>query len=474
MRDRIAIERLVHHTGWLIRLRWLAAVGMALATIAARYAFDINIGVVELLFLAAALGLFNFIYRLTYLHLMAAPPNQEALARTQRFAHLQILVDLLVLTAVLLYTGGARSPVAIFYVFHVILASILLSRRASYAYATFAATLFVALGVLEHVRSDLVQPLVEYDRLGVPLPWRVLFAEVLFLAVALYAVAYLAGTLATLLRNREEQLVAAFTSLNERSERLQEANATLAAIQERKESFLLHAAHQLKGPLAAIDACLSVVTEDVTTDPAKRKELLDRARSRIAQLFRLISDLLSLTMAREGVMPAGQSQLIDLNEIVTKVTEFHNVRADQKGVLMTVDAAADLPLLSGGERGLRDVVSNLVSNAIEYTPEGGTVKIKTFVEDGQVTLEVIDSGIGIPEGDLDKLFTEFFRAANARQVRAQGTGLGLVIVKETVERHGGTVAIDSLVNLGTCVRVALPGVANDPPRPVADLVKIGT
>ena len=470
MRNRVAVLRLVGDTGWLIRLRWIAASGMAAGTLAAQYVFVIPVGVRQLLALAATLAVFNVCYRLGWARLHRLPPDEETLKRAQVFVHLQIVVDLVILTVALRYCGGLCNPIAIFYIFHVILASILLSIRASYVHATLGAALFTALGVIEHFRPGIPYTLGGYDVTGGAPPWRVLFMEALVLIVALYVAAYLTGTLTRMLRHREEELIAVLTSLRERTGKLQDANARLSEIQSRKESFLHHAAHQLKSPLAAIDSCLGVIVDGLATDPAKQKELLQRGRARIAQLLQLVSDLLALARAREGIMPDEGRRPVDLNAIVKKVVDIHAMRADQKGVLLVFQPGADLPLLSGTERAFGDMVSNLVSNAIEYTPEGGNVKIKTFVDAEQVVLEVIDTGIGIPEEGRERLFTEFYRAANARKIRAQGTGLGLVIVKEIVEAHGGLIAIESLLDLGTCVRVTLPRAADGQPLPAVTSV----
>ena len=130
--------------------------------------------------------------------------------------------------------------------------------------------------------------------------------------------------------------------------------------------------------------------------------------------------------------------------------------ADAKSVSLQFWGGLSGRLVRADKRALEDVVANLVSNAVKYTPDGGTVKVKTFAEGACATCEVIDTGIGIPRREQDKLFTEFFRASNAKRVASEGTGLGLTIVKEVVERHGGAVEVHSIENLGTCVKFSVP------------------
>ena len=99
---------------------------------------------------------------------------------------------------------------------------------------------------------------------------------------------------------------------------------------------------------------------------------------------------------------------------------------------------------------------NLVSNAVKYTPEGGQVTVRAWTEEDQIRLEVSDTGIGIPAEALPRIFTEFYRAKNARAMEVEGTGLGLVIAKDVVEQHGGEITVRSEVGQGSTFRVSLP------------------
>nr|NIV37975.1 hypothetical protein [Anaerolineae bacterium] len=110
----------------------------------------------------------------------------------------------------------------------------------------------------------------------------------------------------------------------------------------------------------------------------------------------------------------------------------------------------------GFEDSLERMVMNLVSNAVKYTPGGGAVAVKAWSEANQINLEVSDTGIGIPEDALSRVFTEFYRARNARSLDVEGTGLGLVLVKDVAEQHGGQIAVRSQVGEGSTFNVILP------------------
>ena len=127
------------------------------------------------------------------------------------------------------------------------------------------------------------------------------------------------------------------------------------------------------------------------------------------------------------------------------------------GKLLSVVAEDHLPKIDSGANLLEQVMENLVSNAIKYTPEGGDVAVRIARSSpDRVKIVVRDNGIGIPESEQANLFREFFRASNAKKLTREGTGLGLALVKQTVERHNGTLHIDSGEGLGTTVTIELP------------------
>jgi two-component system phosphate regulon sensor histidine kinase PhoR len=152
----------------------------------------------------------------------------------------------------------------------------------------------------------------------------------------------------------------------------------------------------------------------------------------------------------------GEKTTVNLGEILAKVTELMQPRAEEKAIAYRIEIAEEPLLLTGFEDGLERVVMNLVSNAVKYTPEGGQVTVRAWTEEDQLRLEVSDTGIGIPAEALPRIFTEFYRAKNARAMEVEGTGLGLVIAKDVVEQHGGEITVRSEVGQGSTFCVSLP------------------
>jgi len=222
-------------------------------------------------------------------------------------------------------------------------------------------------------------------------------------------------------------------------------------------------AHELQNPLAAARGYASIL-EDVlddlgVDDPDAVKSLrgLERASGRLVDI---VTDLLALARATEEVDPLDCDP-VDVTEVVRDCVELVAVQATPRSIRLTAEVP-DRPLTVRGEAGdLERVVSNLVGNAVKYSPDGTDVRV-TVGEDpapgthGEVVLEVTDQGIGISAADQEHLFEEFFRSEDPEAVRQPGTGLGLAIVKRVVDRHRGSITVRSAPGRGSTFTVRLP------------------
>jgi len=177
----------------------------------------------------------------------------------------------------------------------------------------------------------------------------------------------------------------------------------------------------------------------------------------------LIDDLLTLSDLEFGRTPLRRRALA-VEPAIDDVLQILGDRAHQRGVALETEVAADTPFVHADGDQLRQVLINLVDNAIKYTPEGGRVRIEAHPAPGgtsHVELTIADTGAGIPSQDLPRLTERFFRVDKARSRELGGTGLGLAIVKHIVQAHGGRLAIDSALGRGTTVHVTLPAAPGD-------------
>lgn len=229
-------------------------------------------------------------------------------------------------------------------------------------------------------------------------------------------------------------------------------------VEELRRNFVVNASHELKTPVASVQTLTEALEVTMRADPARAAELLPRLRGESQRLARLVHDLLDLRRLEER--GPVERVPIDLAELARRVVADLVPRADDRQVELAVEAP-ERAMVVGVPGDVETVVKNLVANAIEYNRPGGTVVVSLATADGARVLRVTDTGIGIPQHELGRIFERFYRVDPARSRETGGTGLGLAIVRHGVERHGGTVAVDSLLGEGTTFTVTLP---IEPPR----------
>jgi K+-sensing histidine kinase KdpD len=233
-----------------------------------------------------------------------------------------------------------------------------------------------------------------------------------------------------------------------------------------KTWFLQKAAHQLRSPIGAVQSMLDLILKGYQGDvDDHQRDTLTRCRKRLAVLGDVINDLLKLGLKRIST-DEREYHPVDAIEILKSIEDLYRPRASEKGVDMTFRIDDPLPRVMADEKMIDDLFANLVSNAIKYTPSGGTVTVTLCAEAAnRIRFEVADTGIGIPESEIPRLFSEFFRAENAKAFSEEGTGLGLVIVKEVVDRLKGTISVESREDEGTRFICLLPGAKDLGMRP---------
>ncbi|MDX6441248.1 MAG: hypothetical protein QOE43_977 [Gaiellaceae bacterium] len=246
------------------------------------------------------------------------------------------------------------------------------------------------------------------------------------------------------------------------SERLRlevaEQNQRLLQLDKMKDEFVASVSHELRTPLTSIRGYLELIRDDKNIDEEQKKMLsiVDRNADR---LLRLVSDLLFVAQ-REDAEIVGDISELDLMELAREGVEGAGPQASTAGV--TLELHGESAFLQGDPSRLSQVIDNLISNAIKFTPAGGQIDVRVDVRAEQVILAVSDTGMGVPKGEQADLFQRFFRTRGANAAAIQGTGLGLSIVKEIVESHGGTIGFTSREGLGTTFTVELPGNAARP------------
>lgn len=241
-------------------------------------------------------------------------------------------------------------------------------------------------------------------------------------------------------------------------------DSELRRLERLRQEFVANVSHELKTPLAIIKACIETLIDGGIDDPAFRGKFLERIADQTERLHDLIIDLLRLARI-ESATEAFTMEEHDLGTVVHSCVERRRALAESRRQLLhaTPPPEGQGPaLVWADEEALEQVLDNLVDNALKYTPEGGTVEVRWGRQNDEVVLEVRDTGIGIPDAELQRIFERFYRVDKARSRELGGTGLGLSIVKHLVQAMQGTVDAKSVVGQGSVFTIHFPAWAPQP------------
>ena len=433
---------LTERVAWFVRLRWLAVGGMLLAVPVGKKLLGFEkIDGQRILALAGALFVLNCSYVLISraLH-RPRDGGSPDLRKVELFAKAQVLLDLLILTAILHYSGGIRNPFSFYYIFHVIISSILLSRRSAYGVAALCLGLFGGMALLEHFGVLSAHPLNALQQK--PSAGYVLTA-IIAMGTTLFTAIFMATSIMQRLKQKEDELEKAWREVKQ--------------LEATKSRFLVLVSHEMRSPIVAIRSMLDALGVAYSKCLGEKAvEMLSRASERADSLLTLTKDLLTLARQQSMQEHHAEQEIVDLAALTRNGILLFKAEADEKSIVLKESYPEKAIGVRTDHDSMNLVLSNLISNAIRYTPAGGQVGVSWQLEGRRAMLKVSDTGIGIPESELPHMFKEFFRAENARKFTASGTGLGLAITKNIVERLGGTIAVDSRLNEGSTFTVMLP------------------
>jgi signal transduction histidine kinase len=239
---------------------------------------------------------------------------------------------------------------------------------------------------------------------------------------------------------------------------LEAANRKLKEIDRLKSDFISVVSHELRTPITSIKAFAELILMKPKMPVEKKTKLISIINSESDRLARLISDILDLTKIEAGKLSWHITRLSMEDVIQTSVAGIHSL-ADNKSIAIATSTAHPLPRLYGDKDRLVQVLTNILSNAIKFTPQGGKIRIDARHEQSprsQIMVSITDTGVGIPQEDLDLIFEKFRRSGDVLTNRTEGTGLGLAISRQIVQYHGGTIHASSTTGQGSTFTFTLP------------------
>jgi signal transduction histidine kinase len=441
---------LINRNRWIIKLRYFVAIALASFTIVSSILLKLEFSKEQfdaLIIISILILLYNFL--LNFLINTSFVKNDPERFNPMHVSLLQILADQVSLAAVIYYTGGIESPFYIFFIFHMIIGSLILSSFVVYSIAGITVICFYIASLLEyftvipHHKFGVLLSFPIYNELDYVLLFATSFGLTMLVSV------FFANSIAHSHYMSGQKLKKAY-------EKLKEAEAI-------KQKYTIGIVHEIKSPLSSVQSFHDIILEGYTgpINP-QAKEKLVRARARTDEAIQIINDVLSISKLK---LQAGiKKEDVEIIPLLHKIISKKKVQADYLRIgINFYDLSTEKDIVTGDLTLLELAFSNLIGNGIKYTNPGGTLEI--VVEDGksknEIEIEICDNGIGIPEKDHVKIFNEFFRASNVKHKSYEGTGLGLTVVKQIVEQHGGKITFQSPSRLadekgdGTCFRITL-------------------
>ena len=474
-------EELLVRVGWIVKIRWLFLAVLAVTIVTGRYAFGIRFPVGRVLLVWGVILLYNLGFDLYYRFRKSESVPDLTGSRIETY--LQVGLDLLALTFLIHFTGGAENPFIYFYLFHAILASMLLPRAEVWLLGLVSYCMFLSVVALEYlgvVPHYQLEGLFLHSRHG-----NLLFLSVvsLGLLITLVTTIYLSCTIVNSLRLREKNLVLTRNMLETKSGELAEANVKLVERQKQlvqaeklasMGQLVSGIAHEINNPIQFIQGNMQILREAIrdilpVLDAKTEKErgmkiarlpypffreqvqvLLKDMADGAGRIGNIVRDLKTFARRDEGRL----DEKVDVNRVVEAAVRL--VHNKIKHFRLEQTLAEGLPVLKGSLVQLEQVVVNTLINAaeaLEGRPDA-CVRIATRLENGgrQVRLSISDNGPGMSDEVKDRLFDPFFTTKQ----RTGGTGLGMSITYGIVEEHGGSIEVETRLGEGTTFHYILP------------------
>jgi len=248
--------------------------------------------------------------------------------------------------------------------------------------------------------------------------------------------------------DRRGKTIGAITVLNDIT--------ALAKMDRMKSEFVSMVSHEIRGPMNSVMMQLNVVLDGLAGEVSpKQEEILGRASQKIQSLVDMASELLDLARIESGLI-SQEREPVDMAGLVAEQIDLHRPGARSAGLELFAAINSGLPKIFAHRRNMEEVVSNLITNAIKYTPAGGRIDAALMLRDDYLCLTVKDSGLGLEPDDLGKIFQRFYRVKNEKTRYIPGTGLGLALVKSIVDFHQGYIDVQSKPGQGSVFSVFLP------------------
>ncbi|MBN1416160.1 MAG: HAMP domain-containing histidine kinase [Bacteroidales bacterium] len=430
----------IHFIKWFIRIRWFAVIILVASNLIIKHFFHLSIQETQVYILTIILFILNVLHTVI-LRRITQKESSKVIVKIKQEIHFQIITDLIVLTLILHFSGGIENPVVLFYFFHMIIASSIFSTLESYLYVAYALILVSLLALLEcfsiipHYHLDGFVPEGLYKNVLYVLGTGFVFTCTSIILVSLSHMIIYRSI------KSEETYV--------------KSNQELENKDKLKNEYVLRVTHDIKGHVAAILSCIDVIRTKIAGPLNEvQEEFANRAYERTELLTSFVKNLLNLT--RKRLKHDSEFEEFSFKDLLNKVITPVRILAGDKSIDFNIYIDNTIHNVTGNPLALEELYSNLLLNAVKYTPPDGHIALTVRDQHDTIFTEISDSGIGIPKEELSKVFDEFYRGTNVPKDIKAGSGLGLSIVKQIIDNHKGSIWVSSELGVWTKFSFTLP------------------
>lgn len=419
---------------WFIKLRYAAVVMLLSFIFYPKYFLSIDLSSAQhksLLIITFSIlaynGLFHFIRRFLKHDANSFNPLHLSI--------IQMIFDLIALLLVVYYTGSIESPILLFFVIHMIVGSLILPGFIIYGFAAIVVLVVWAItvgeyySIIPHHHINGYLPFHLHQDFNFVLAINATFGFLVFLIVII------SNRMAKQLYMREQQLIESIEKIN--------------AAEKEKQKYIIGVVHEIKTPLAAVHSYLDLVLQKFL-GPLDEvvEEKLKRAKRRSDEAIELVNSVLKISNMKLFDKITEESMTIGAIVKTTVASQMVNAKAKSVSVKVRDERKERIPV-KGDSFLIQIAISNIINNAIKYVDFEGKIEVSIENKENDVMINVSDNGIGIPAEDMDRIFTDYFRASNIKDKNYEGSGIGLPVVKQIIERHGGTIKVESPSRFGS-------------------------
>lgn len=425
---------------WFVQIRWFAISSLILVTFLAWFILHIRFDPLPILLLLLWMISYN-----TFFWLQCKNLSEKNMSKVLLLTRSQVLLDIFTLVLLLYFSGGIENPFSYYFLFHAIIAGILLPNKESLLITSLIVILYTAMvfldyfGIIPHFSLHRLYPNSIYQSSNYVVSKLFVFISTLFI------VYYFTNSISSKLNTRTKELITT-------NQKLREAD-------ENRIRAVMLVTHELRSPLSSVESILDIILGGyIANNNCKKCKIMTnikRVHARVKNLLVLTNDLLYFhKMELEG--KTFKRKPMKLDSVVDDIINELNYFAEKHNISIHKIQLNNIKPIIADPDSIKTIISNLISNAIKYNVPNGKVIISAKQMNDDIEVNISDTGVGIPNKDLPKVFELFYQGDYARTLKRKGVGLGLSLVKRLVESHGGNIRVESEWGKGSNFIFTLP------------------